>query len=102
MPTWICIVQRIVVDVRVPIETLRIPGFRHGRVRTDRPPQHGVVPAGAGVVEPQPLLPWLPGEAAAGGQGAARARRRGGSILRLVSGSKFQVAGWSRDYSEGL
>jgi hypothetical protein len=65
--------------MHLPIQALRIPGLRHDRIRANEPPQ--------------PLLPALPGEAAIGGQRAAKVRRRGGSILRLVSGSKFQVAG---------
>ena len=97
MTIRVIVQNRVVSSVSVAIEELGVGGIRHNRIRADEPPQRRVVPAGVIVVQPRPLLPPLPGEAAVGGQRAVGVRWRGGSILRLVSGSKFQVASWGDD-----
>ena len=55
----VCVAQGVVVNVRVPVQRLRIPRLRHQRVRADEPPQGRVVVAGTVVVEGQGGVPAL-------------------------------------------
>ena len=54
MASGIIIDQRIIVDISIPVETLRIPRIGHNRIRLDKPSQRRVVPSSAIVVESQP------------------------------------------------
>ncbi len=51
--------QRIPQYIRVPIEALRIPRFRHEGIRLQEPPQRGIVWPRAVVVEAQAGLLML-------------------------------------------
>ncbi len=68
VPGNIPIPQRIVECVRVPIEALRIPRFRHEGIRLQEPSQGGIILPRAVVVETQGRLLPLAGEAPIGGQ----------------------------------
>ncbi len=68
MPAGIRIPERIVDDVCIPIEALRIPWVRHERIRLQEPSQRGIILPRAVVVEAQAGLLPLAGEAPVGGQ----------------------------------
>jgi len=60
--------ERIVERIRIPIEALRIPRFRHERIRLQEPSQRGIVLPRAVVVKAQGGLLPLAGEAPIRGQ----------------------------------
>ena len=56
MPTRIRVPQRIVQDIAIPVQALRIPRLRHNRVRLQEPPRQLVVPAAIVPVHAQVVL----------------------------------------------
>jgi hypothetical protein len=62
--------QRVVVDIRIPVQRLRVPRLRHQGVGLEEAAQGGVVEAGVVIIQAQALLPPLAGEAAVGGEEA--------------------------------
>ncbi len=50
VPCWIRVSERVVVNVRIPVQALGIPRLRHQCIRTDEAAQDGVVVAGTVVV----------------------------------------------------
>jgi hypothetical protein len=70
MPPGIGVAQGVVVNVRVTIERLWVPGLGHDGIRLQEAAQGGVVEAGLVIIQAQALLPPLAGEAAVGGEGS--------------------------------
>jgi len=66
MPRGVGVLQRVVGNVRIPIQRLRVARLRHHRVRADEPSQRRVVVAGTVVVEGQGGVPALAGVEAVG------------------------------------
>ena len=58
MAGWINRNGRLVSDIAVPIQTLRVPRLRHDRIRADEPPDDWIIPPG--VVEQQTAAAVLP------------------------------------------
>ena len=52
VPARVRVSQRIVVNVRVPVQRLGIARFRHDAIRLEPPSQGRVIPAGAHLVQP--------------------------------------------------
>jgi len=75
MPTWVGIDQRVVAHVGVSVKVLRIAGVGYQRVRADEAPQHGIVEAGAVIVQPYCTLVSLPGKAEVGGKSTSGVAR---------------------------
>jgi len=57
MPARIGVHQRIVVDIRIPIQPLH--PARYNRIRLGESPQRGVVPAGVVIIQPNAALEAL-------------------------------------------
>ena len=49
MPAGVCIPQRIIADIAVPVQALRVARVRHDGVGPDKAPERGVVAPGDGV-----------------------------------------------------
>ena len=64
MPAGIGVAQWVVVNIRIPVQRLRVPRLRHQRVGLEEAAQGGVVEAGSVIVEPEGRFPPLAGEAA--------------------------------------
>ncbi len=62
MTGGVCIFQRIVSDVTVAIQSLRIPGLRHHRIRAHKPPQRRVIIPRAIIHQPRARIASLPRE----------------------------------------
>jgi len=67
MPRGVRVAQGVVVDIRIPVQRLRVPRLRHQGVRLQEATERGIIKAGLVIVEAQPRLPPLAGEAAVGG-----------------------------------
>jgi len=58
------VAQRVAVNIRIPVQRLRIPGLRHQGIRLQAAAQRGIVEPGPVIIQAQPRLPPLAGEAA--------------------------------------
>jgi len=76
MPRGVGVLEWIVVNVRVAIQTLRIAWVGHNGVRLHKPPYDRVVVAGTVVVQARAVIQPLAGELVAGGHGACRTTAR--------------------------
>ena len=63
MSCWIRVAQRIVQDVCVPIQRLRVPRLRHDGVRLDEAAHDGIIPPAVVKVQIGVVLDPLAGEA---------------------------------------
>ena len=61
MPTRIRVLEGIVPHIRIAIQTLRVAGVGHNRIRADKAPYHGIVPPRAVKVQPGGYVKLLPG-----------------------------------------
>jgi len=92
MPSIIQIAQRVIVNVGVTIQRLRVPRLGHQGIGLQEAAQGGVVEAGPVIIQAQRPLPPLAGEAAVGEEEAAlppegamvRQRRYNGSGYAIV------------------
>ena len=70
MACWISVLERIVVDIRVPVKALGIPRIGHDSIapkgHPDKARQPWIVPARAVIVQPNPGFLALAGELVAG------------------------------------
>jgi hypothetical protein len=64
MPAGVGVAQGVVVDIRIPVQRLRVPGLRHHGVGLQEATQGRVIEARLVVIQPEGRLPPLPGEAA--------------------------------------
>jgi hypothetical protein len=64
MPAGIGVAQRVVVDIRIPVQRLRVPGLRHQRVGLEEATQDGIIEARPVIIQAQIRLLPLAGEAA--------------------------------------
>jgi hypothetical protein len=71
VPAGIGVAQGVVVDIRIPVQRLRVPGLRHDGIRLQETAQGRVIEARPVIIQAQALLPPLAGEAAVGGEEAA-------------------------------
>jgi hypothetical protein len=72
VPTRIYEFGRIIVDIAVPIQRLRIPRLRHDGIRLDEAPYHGIIPPTLVEVQIGVILDALAGVAIGGVQRAGR------------------------------
>ena len=70
MATGIGVAQRVVVDIRIPVQRLGIPRLGHQRVGLEEATQGRIVEPSPVIIQAQPRLPPLAGEAAVGGEEA--------------------------------
>jgi hypothetical protein len=70
VPAGIGVAQGIVVDIRIPVQRLRVPRLGHDGIGLREAAQGGVVEPCSVIVEPEGRLPPLAGEAAVGGEGS--------------------------------
>ena len=73
MSTRIRILEGIVPHIRIPVQTLRVAGTGHERVRADEPANQGIVVARVVIVQAQAVFPTLAGLP----NGVSRRLRRG-------------------------
>jgi hypothetical protein len=78
MPASIHIAQGIVVNIRIPVQRLRVPRLGHDGIRLQEAAQGRVIEARPIVIQAQPRLPPLPGEAAVGGESPISGKGRDG------------------------
>jgi hypothetical protein len=64
VPAGIGVAQRVVVDIGIPMERLRVPRLGHDGIRLQEATQGRVIEARLVVIQPEGRLPPLPGEAA--------------------------------------
>ena len=61
MTGWIGVLERVVVNVGIAVQRLRVPGVRHDRVGLDEPAQFGIVIAGVVIAQAGLLIEYLSG-----------------------------------------
>jgi hypothetical protein len=76
--TGVGVAQGVVVDIRIPVQRLRVPRLGHDGIRLEEATQGGVIEARLVIVEPEGSLPPLPGEAAVGGESPISGKGRDG------------------------
>jgi hypothetical protein len=68
MTAGIGVAQWVVVNIRIPVQRLRVPGLGHDGIRLQEAAQRGVIKARPVVIQAEGRLPPLAGEAAVGGE----------------------------------
>jgi hypothetical protein len=61
VPAGVGVFQRIVVNVSIPVQRLRVPGLRHQRIRLQEATQGRVIEARPIVIQARPRPPRLAG-----------------------------------------
>jgi hypothetical protein len=70
MTAGIGVAQWVVVNIRIPVQRLRVPGLGHDGIRLEEATQGRIVEPSPVIIQAQPRLPPLAGEAAVGGEEA--------------------------------